>query len=261
MKDNLKGELISEFIGTALLCLIGDGIVATATLWSGTYGGQWEVSILWGLTVALLVYIFGGVSGAHFNPAVTIALGAFGGFPKKKIIPYIAAQIVGGFCGAGILHGLIGAKMAEFEAANNIVRSQATGLTTAKFFSCFANTGVSNGIAFLIEIVLTFMLVAIVFSTGEPRNGNMPKGGLGPVIVGFVVALGVGFGGPWTMASMNPARDLGPRIWMAVAGWGSNAFPGPNGYFWVPSLGPIVGGLLAGLVWVYLVKPYLPKNG
>lgn len=260
MKDNLKGELIAEFLGTALLCLLGNGVVATATLWNA-YGGQWQPSILWGLTVALLVYIFGGVSGAHFNPAVTIALGVFGGFPKNKILPFIIAQVAGGFVGAAALHGLIAPKMAEFETANNIVRSQASGLTTAKFYSCFAADGVGLGIAFFFEVVLTFMLLAVVFSTGEPRNSVMPKGGLGPITVGLVVALAVGIGGPWTMASLNPARDLGPRIWLAVAGWGANAFPGPNGYFWVPTVGPIVGGLLAGAVWVYLVKPYLPKNG
>lgn len=259
MKNNLTGELISEFIGTGLLVLLGDAVVATATIF-GSYGGQWQPSILWGLTVAMLVYIFGGVSGAHFNPAVTIGVSLFGSFPKGKVVPFIIAQVAGAFAGAAVLHGIIGGKLAEFEAAKGIARGAAQGVTTASIFSCFPGAGVSPMVAFFIEVVLTMMLLLIVFSTGDDRNATMPKGGLGAAVVGLMVALAVGIGGPWTMASLNPARDFGPRLWLALAGWGANAFPGPNGYFWVPSVGPIVGAIVAGLIWTKLVAPYLPEK-
>jgi len=259
VKQSLTGELIAEFLGTALLVLLGDAVVATATIFDA-YGGQWHPSILWGLTVAMLVYIFGGVSGAHFNPAVTLGVGFFGSFPKSKILPFIIAQVAGGFFGASVLYGIIGPKIVAFEAANNIIRGGDGGVTTARIFSCYPGDGVTVGMAFFIEIVLTMMLLLIVFAIGDERNSGMPKHGLGPLVVGLVVALAVGIGGPWTMASLNPARDLGPRLFMSVAGWGANAIPGPNGYFWVPSLGPIAGGLLAGVIWKYMVSPFLPAK-
>ncbi|MFZ5816569.1 MAG: MIP/aquaporin family protein [Bacillota bacterium] len=257
MRKTFTGELMAEFLGTALLVLLGNGVVATAIL-MGAYQGQWQPSILWGLTVAGLVYIFGGVSGAHFNPAVTLTVAFFRDFPKAKILPYILAQVAGGFAGSAVLHGLISSRLTAFEASKNIVRDTAAGEATARIFSTYPGTDVSAMNAFFIEIVITMMLLMVILAITDNRQAGAPQGGLGPVVVGATVALLVGIGGPWTMAALNPARDLGPRLWMAVAGWGPTAVPGPGGYMWVPILGPIVGGILAGFVYENLVRPYLP---
>jgi glycerol uptake facilitator protein len=259
MRKTYSGELLAEFLGTGLLVLLGDFVVATAILF-GAYQGQWQPSILWGLTVMILVYIFGGVSGAHFNPAVTITLALFRDFPKAKVLPYILAQVAGGFAGAGVLHGLIGSKLAAFEAANNIVRNTAAGEATARIFSTYPGAGISTTSGFFIEVVLTMALLMLILATGDNRQEGAPKGGLGPVVVGATVALLVGIGGPWTMASLNPARDFGPRLWMAIAGWGSTALPGPNFYVVAATIGPIVGGILAGWIYEGLVRPYLAAS-
>ena len=257
MKKSIFGELLAEYLGTGLLIVLGDGVVATAVLF-GAYQGQWQPSILWGLSVMVLVFVFGGVSGAHFNPAVTLTVAAFRGFPKHKVLPFIAAQIAGGFSGAALLHLIIGGKLAAFEAAKGIVRDTAGGSATALIFSDFPGTDVSIISALLVEVVLTMVLLLVILAIGDNRQEGAPKNGLGPVVVGATVALLVGIGGPWTMAALNPARDFGPRLWTFVAGWGQTAIPGPNGYFWVPIVGPIVGGLLAGLVYEKLLRQHLP---
>lgn len=256
MKKSITGELTAEFLGTGLLVLLGNGVVATAILF-GAYQGQWQPSILWGLTVTMLVYIFGGVSGAHFNPAVTLAVGLFRDFPKAKILPFIAAQVAGGFAGSALLHALIGGKLAAVEAAKNIVRSDISGEATARIFSTYPGADVSIFSALGIETVLTMMLVMVILAIGDNRQEGAPKGGMGPLIVGGLVALLVGIGGPWTMAAINPARDFGPRLWMAVAGWGPTAIPA-GGYFWVPIVGPLLGAVVAGLVYDGLVRTHLP---
>lgn len=258
MRKTFMGELLAEFLGTALLVLLGNMVVATAILY-GAYQGQWQPSILWGLTVMGLVFIFGGVSGAHFNPAVTITVGLFRGFPKAKILPYILAQVAGGFIGSAVLYGLIGNRLTAFEASKNIIRNTAAGEATARIFATYPGADISMWNAFFIEVAITMVLLMVILAIGDDRQEGAPKNGLGPVIVGATVALLVGIGGPWTMASLNPARDFGPRLWMAVAGWGPTAIPGgANFYMLAPILGPIVGGILAGLIYDGLVRQYLP---
>lgn len=259
MKNSYFGELVAEFIGTGLLVLLGDGVVATAILY-GAYSGQWQPSVMWGISVMMCVYAVGGVSGAHINPAVTVALGFFRGFPKHKILPYIIAQVAGGFVGAGLLHLIIGPKLVAVELAKNLARGTAASEATARIFSTYPGADFPAFNAFLMEIFLTMCLVLFILAMTDDRQaGNAGKFGLAPLGIGALVALLVGIGGPWTMAALNPARDLGPRLWMAVAGWGSVALPGPNAYFWVPIAGPVVGGIVAGLVYDGAIRRYLAQ--
>lgn len=247
MRNNLWGELTAEFIGTGLLVLLGDGVVATAVLY-GSYSGQLQPSVLWGLSVMACIYIVGAVSGCHINPAVTLTLGFFRGFPKAKILPYIIAQVVGGFAGAGLLHAIIAPKLAE----------KGLTLATAPIFSCYLGAGFTVFGGLLMEIALTAVLLMVILGTGDPKNAGAPTGGLGAVVVGMTVALLVGIGGPWTMASLNPARDLGPRLWMLVAGWGDVALPAPSNYFWVPVVGPFIGGLVGGVLYEFGLSRFIP---
>lgn len=257
MKKSYFGELTAEFLGTALLIVLGDGVVATAVL-HGAYQGQWQPSILWGLTVMGLVFVFGGVSGAHFNPAVTLTVGFFRDFPKHKILPFITAQVAGAFSGAALLYLMIGSKLATVEAAKGIIRTSAGGSATAMIFTDFPGADVPIFSAFLFEVVLTMVLLLVILAIGDNRQAGAPKNGLGPVVVGATVALLVGIGGPWTMAAINPARDFGPRLFAFIAGWGQTALPGPNFYFWVPIVGPILGGVLAGVIYELVLRKHLP---
>lgn len=249
----LTSELIAEFIGTALLVLFGDLVVAMA-VFNGAYAGQWQPSVLWGATVTLVVYATGAVSGAHINPAVTLGLAAFRGFPKAKVLPYMIAQVIGGAVGAAVLYIMTSPLFAAFETAKNIVRNTDAGVATAKIFATYPGANVDVAHGFLIEIVLTAMLFMVIIAIGDDRSPLKVGSNLGPLFVGLAVALLVGVGGPLTMASMNPARDFGPRLFMVLAGWGSTAIPGPNGYVLAGSIAPFVGALVGGLLYDFGIR-------
>jgi glycerol uptake facilitator protein len=247
VKQSIWGALTAEFIGTALLVFLGDGVVATAVLF-GAYQGQWQPSVLWGLSVTTVVYVIGAVSGAHINPAVTLAQAIFRKFGWMKAVYYWIAQMLGGFGGAALLFAVI----------KPVLDTKGMTDATARIFSCFPGANVTTTSAFLMEVILTMMLVLVILGINDAKNEGAPKAGMGALIVGATVALLVGIGGPWTMASLNPARDLGPRLWMLVAGWDPTIALGGS-YWWVPVVGPLVGGgIVAGLIYDYLVHPFIP---
>lgn len=242
MTKGLKGPLLGEFLGTMFLIILGDGVVATAIL-NKAYQGQLQPSFLWGLTVTLLVYAFGAVSGAHFNPGVTVALAAFKKFPWANVLPYIVAQVAGAFVGAAVLYGIVSPNITTYDVG------------TAKIFGAYLADGfpVINGI--FMEIAMTALLLFTIFAIGDIYNTGTPTAGMGPVIVGFVVTLAVAIGGPWTMASINAARDFGPRLFVAIAGWGTDvAFKD----IVVTSVAPFIGAILGGGLYQWFVAPFQP---
>lgn len=242
MKERLTGPLFSEFFGTMFLIILGDGVVATAIL-NEAYQGQLQPSVLWGITVALLVYAFGAIGGAHFNPAVTVGLALFKKFSWSRVVPYILAQVSGAFFGAAILYSIIGTAIQEKTVA------------TAKIFGAYLADGfpVANGIG--MEIALTALLLFVVFAISDAYNTNGPASGFGPVVVGLTVALAVGIGGPWTMASINPARDFGPRLFVLLAGWGPEiAFKD----IIVTSVAPFIGGGVGAALYQFFGARFQP---
>ena len=250
MRHTLFGECVSEFIGTALLIFFGAGVVAALVV-AGADFGQWEISITWGMAVALAIYVTGGVSGAHINPAVTLALAVFKGFEKHKVIPYIIAQILGAFCAAGLVYFLYSDLFIAFEASEGIVRGSAESLATAGVFSTYPNALISNAQAFAVEFFITAVLMMGILAIGDENNGA-PKGALAALAIGILIAvIGASFG-PLTGFAMNPARDLGPKLFAFFAGWGDVALTGArnNPYFWVPVVAPICGAMAGA--WIYL---------
>jgi len=247
VKQSIWGAVTAEFIGTALLVFLGDGVVATAILF-GAYQGQWQPSILWGLSVMAVCFIIGQVSGAHINPAATLAQAIFRKFGWMKAVYYWIAQMLGGFAGAALLFAVI----------KPVLDTKGLTAETARIFSCFPGANVTTTGAFLLEVILTMVLVLVILGISDAKNEGAPKGGLGTVVVGATVALLVGIGGPWTMASLNPARDLGPRLFMLVGGFDVSTALGGS-YWWVPVVGPLLGGgIIAGLIYDYLVHPNIP---
>ena len=253
------GECLSEFLGTALLLFFGAGCVAALVL-AGVNMGQWEISIVWGLGVSIAIYITGGVSGAHINPAVTLALMTFRGFDKKKVIPYIIAQMLGAFSGAGLVYFLYKNLFVVYDKAHGIVRGSVESLSTAGIFSTYPHPQIDNFQAFIVEVVITAVLMMTIFAVGDDQNGA-PKGHTSAILVGIVIAVIGASMGPLTGFAMNPARDFGPKLFAFVAGWGNVAFTGglSNPYFWVPILGPIVGAQVGGLVYDKVIATNLPK--
>lgn len=254
MKDKIWGECVAEFIGTFVLIFIGLGAVASMVT-SGVTVTFWELSIVWGLAVTIAIYISGFVSGAHINPAVTIAVAVWGGFSWKKVGPYIVSQILGAFFAASAVYYLYRGAISLFEKGQGITRASESGLASAGIFSTFPAEYLSLFEAFMVEMSITALLLLVIFAVTDAANGGAPQAGLPAVAIGITIAIcGLAFG-PLTGFAMNPARDLGPRIFLLLAGWSTDAI-GPNMYgFIVPIFGPIVGGILGGAIYKKLIAP------
>jgi glycerol uptake facilitator protein len=242
-------QLVAEAVGTMLLIILGDGVVAGVLLAkSKAQDSGWIVITTgWALAVAVAVYAVGRISGAHINPAVTVALAATQDFPWSDVPGYIVAQFIGAIIGAAIvwLHYLPHWAATEDPALKLGVFSTGPAVrsTGANFISEVLGTA-----------VLVFGVLAIVATFGE---GDLPAAfgvAFTPLLVGFLVwSIGLSLGGP-TGYAINPARDLGPRIAHAIlpiAGKG----PSDWGYAWIPVVAPIVGGILGGLLFNVTIKP------
>ena len=266
------GESVGEFMGTMVLILFGDGCVAG--LWLFGFGTNtplfinWMIIAFgWGLGVVLGVYTAGTLSGAHINPAVTLAFAARGKFPWNKVIPYWVAQVAGAFVAALILWLVYHGSFLHFESVNHISRGmndysgKGLSIGEAKVFYTFKVgwIDVFPG-AFFDQVVGTALLVGLVFAIVDVIN-SPPQANLAPFIIGLVVvAIGMSFGVDAGYA-INPARDFGPRLFAAFAGWGSVALPGSgagySNYFWVPIIGPLLGAAIGVFVYDFTIHNVL----
>lgn len=156
--STLKGQCIAEFLGTGLLIFFGVGCVAALKVAGATFG-QWEISVIWGLGVAMAIYLTAGVSGAHLNPAVTIALWLFACFDKRKVVPFIISQVAGAFCAAALVYGLYYNLFVDFEQTHHIVRGSVESLDLAGIFSTYPNPHINFVQAFAVEMVITAILM------------------------------------------------------------------------------------------------------
>jgi glycerol uptake facilitator protein len=254
----LLGECSAEFFGTMILILFGCGVVAQVVTGGsmlgtdpGSTGDYNSIAWGWGLGVAMAVYVAGRLSGAHLNPAVTVALAAFKGFPARKIAPYIAAQVAGAF---------VGALLVRFNYSD-LIHNVDPGHTKATqgIFATSPDAKVSIFTAFTDQMIGTAILVAVIFALTSAVN-NPPLANTGPLIIGLlVVAIGLGWGANAGYA-INPARDFGPRLASFITGYQDAWFSanGPELYFWVPIVAPIIGGLIGGALFVFCIERFLP---
>jgi MIP family channel proteins len=192
------------------------------------------------------VYVAGGVSGAHLNPAVTLALAVLRGFSWQKVVPYVVAQTAGAFVAAAVVYLTY---MEAFTNFDNGIRQVTGPQGTAGIFATYPQGFLSTFPGgFLDQIVGTALLVAGVFALTDTKN-NAPPGPLTPLFVGLlVVAIGAAFGFNSGYA-INPARDFGPRLFTAIGGWGTEVFRAGNSWWWVPIVAPCVGGVLGGFLY------------
>ena len=268
---SLPGQCLAEFVGTFIVILIGDGAVAAAVMTSQLDG--WGVAMMWGLAVTFGIYVAGPVSGAHFNPAVTITMTVFRGFPRRNVLPFILSQIAGAFTGAAAVYAMWHGYWPRALEKLGVVVGAPGSQKLMSIFSCFypnpggigvdaaAMSTVSTGGAFFIEVLLTMFLLLMIFALTEPDNPGMPQAGLGPLFIGLTVTAIVGVGGSLTMDAVNPVRDFGPRLFAYVIGFGEIAFPGPRGNeWWLYIVAPILGGLIGAAVYRYFVRRFLPPR-
>jgi glycerol uptake facilitator protein len=270
------GELLSEFLGTFVLIAFGDGVVAMAVAALNQSGrgtaifaasGDWLL-ITWGWAMAVTfgVYVAGGVSGAHINPAVTFALAVRRGFPWAKVPSYVIAQLVGAFAGAALVYLVYHNAISSYEAAKGITRGALGGTAdSTATFSIFATFPAPYFHASMIgplidQIVGTAFLLMFVLALIDTLN-QPPRGNLAPLLVGLAVAaIGMSYGANAGYA-INPARDFGPRMLAWFAGWGRVALPGIHNYVWVPIVGPLVGGVIGAIVYDVFIHQVLVGRG
>ncbi len=265
--QGIWGKCLAEFLGTAVLILLGCGAVAVAvvglpgtdrtegptTFFLGS--GDWMIIVWgWAFAVAFGVYVCQGVSGAHINPAVTLAFAIRRKFPWKHVVPYWIAQTLGAIAGAAIVLGLYSDAIRVFDAQSETFNATGHTIPTLSIFSTFPAPYYDGNMwgPVVDQIVGTAMLMVAIAAVVDIRNRAV-KANLGPLVIGFAVgAIGISIGSNAGYA-INPARDLGPRIIAWLGGWGELAFPG-NGpwfdaYFWVPIVGPLIGGVVGILVY------------
>ncbi len=270
---------VAEALGTFLLVFFGCGSVHAAVL-ADAQSGIWQVAVVWGVAIAVAIYIVGGISGAHINPAVSVALALWGRFRWRMVPAYVASQMVGAFLAAALLFLFFGGFLQEKEHAKGVVRGRPGSEITAMCYGeYFPNPGpiagtakkydaaehqllnerVNEPLACLVEIVGTLLLALAIFALTDPRNAAAPAGMLAPVFIGLTVAILISVLAPLTQACFNPARDFGPRVFAALAGWGRIALPGRGtGFLTVYILSPIVGACLGGGLYARVIAPSFP---
>lgn len=255
-RDTLKRELFAEFLGTFVLIAFGAGVVAQVVLSGEKNGGYLSINLAWGLAVTMGIYVAGGVSGAHLNPAVTLALAVRRGFAWAKVIPYSIAQIAGAFTASAVVFFVYREAFDHFDGGTRIV----TGAkATAGIFATYPQPFLSSFGGVVDQIVGTALLMLVILAIGDARN-NAPTGNLAPFVVGLlVVAIGMCFGFNAGYA-INPARDFGPRLFTFLAGWGAEVFRAGNYWFWVPIVGPLAGGVVGALIYDGLIGNLLPAE-
>jgi len=260
----MLGQLIGEVFGTFVLILLGDGVVANVGLAPrlGAAAYNWNtITIGWAFAVIVAVYVSAGVSGAHLNPAVTVALAFKRGFPWSKVLPYIAAQMVGAFLGAlGVylvyMDGLKGAGMPDVWATGPGSVFGQSFWGTAAAAGVASTGGYSFLNAFVAEVIGTAVLLWGILASGDSKNTGLMHN-MGPFLVGgTVLAVGLSLGGPSGYA-INPARDLGPRLFGLVAGT-QGLFA--DGYWWIPVVAPLVGAVIGIYLYDMFITAYLPKK-
>lgn len=254
-----------EFVGTFLLVFFGCGSVCAAVT-TGAQVGVFQVAIVWGLGIAMAIHLTGALSGAHLNPAVTVSMATWTDFPRSRVVPYIATQMLGSFVAAAVLYGVFGDALQAYEQTKDIIRGQAGSEATAMVFGeYFPNPGgcplteavrarMSLMAAFGAEVIGTAVLLLVIFCVTDERNKSHPQM-LTAATIGLTVTLLISLLGPLTMACFNPARDFAPRLFSSLAGWGAVPFQ-VNGLGWltVYIVAPMLGGLLGGGLYRLLFK-------
>lgn len=252
-KPSLMAELIAEFLGTFVLILFGTGVVAMVVLFPSpnpgavVHGGFTNITLGWGLGVTMGIYVAGKISGAHLNPAVTLALAVFRDFPWRKVLPYSAAQTAGAFAAAALVFWNY---LPAFHQADPQLERTAGVFTTFPAFPQLPQAG------FLDQLIGTGLLVLLVFAIIDEFN-YPPGANLAPVLIGLVVvAIGMSFGGMHGYP-INPARDFGPRLFTVFAGFRNNGLTDGTRVWWIPVVAPLAGGLAGGAIYDFGIRRFL----
>ncbi|KAL8283992.1 hypothetical protein RQP46_005105 [Phenoliferia psychrophenolica] len=225
---NLR-EYFAEFLATMLMICFGNGVDCQVVLSNLAKGSYLSISFGWGIGVN----VAGGISGGHLNPVVTLSLACFRGFPRRKVLGYIFAQVLGAFCGALIIQGVYSGALNAYEGGANVRTLTGDHGTAALFFTAPA-AYMTNAACFFSEFMDTAILIIFVFAIGD-KNNSPPPPGMAPIALLFLI-LGIGAAMGWQTAyCLNPARDFGPRLALWVRGYPRNIWTDKSAYWiWTP---------------------------
>ena len=269
----LYRRLLGELVGTYIMVVFGTGAVAAAVV-TGAQVGLWQVAVVWAFGVALAIYATANVSGAHLNPAISLAFTIFrrAEFSARLLPAYWAAQVAGAVLAGLTVLAIFGPFISSFEVANELIRGQPGSQRSAMVFGeYFPNPDIYGtgeaaaglippaGAAF-VEGFGTAILAFVIFSLTDRRNAGLSTKNMTPLLIGFTVAALISLFAPLTQAGWNPARDFGPRIIAYFAGWGSIAIPGPSNGFWVYIIGPLIGAPIGAGIHEFLIRPGLRRT-
>jgi glycerol uptake facilitator protein len=275
-QPSLGKQCLAEFLGTFLLILLGCGAVHASVL-TGAQSGLWQVAIVWGIAIMLAAYTVGSVSGAHINPAITLAFAVWGRFPRRSVLPYILSQLIGAFLAAATLFVLFNPYLKAREQEKHVVRgspgSEITAMCYGEYFPSPGplsnaegpysidaherlNVLVSEPTAFFAELLGTLVLAMVVYAVSDEHNSGAPPARLAPVFIGLTVSGLISVIAPLTQACFNPARDFGPRLFAFLAGWGSIALPGTRGtgFLTVYIIAPILGAIIGSGLYIHVLR-------
>ncbi|HVB73422.1 MAG TPA: MIP/aquaporin family protein [Ktedonobacteraceae bacterium] len=275
------GHYIGEALGVFLIVFFGDAVIFVAVL-LGVAPDIVTVGLVWGFAVGIAVWAAASISGAHFNPGVTLAMALRRKFPWVQVIPYIISQILGGLLAATVLSvlytGIIADKLAALGLTKGAPGSQLVSMIFVPYVPNPGMVGIgpSNVAAQLHvlegwskvsvwqgalgEFIATALLLVFILVLLEQRSTNAPISWFFPVGLGIGVMLLVVVEGPISMVSLNAARDLGPRIFLWLTGWGQMAFPGPRADWWVTSIAPTLGAIFGVYLYDFVLRPFMPKE-
>lgn len=256
----LKGtirEVAAEILGTFVLIVFGIGSVAQAVLSQKVGVEHLSINFAWGLAVTMGAYVAGGISGAHLNPAVTIALAVFRRFSWRKVVPYILGQFIGAFSASAVVYLVYREALNHFDGGiRQITGAQGTAGIWATYPQAFLSTFPGG---FIDQVIGTALLMLLIFALTDRKN-NSPRENTAPLFVGAaVVLIGMTFGFNAGYA-INPARDLAPRLFTALFGWGPGVFQANHAWWWVPVVAPCIGAVLGGLAYSLLIEKHHPDE-
>lgn len=250
MSNKLVQEVMAEFLGTMVILLFGAGVVSMVQLFGGgtpgevVNGGYTNITLGWGVAVALGVAVSGKVSGGHLNPAVTIASALLRGFPWGKVAPYVLAQLAGAFAGAGVVY--LNYKPA-FLKVDPLLEKTAGVFATFPAFPEAPLTG------FIDQVIGTALLLFLVSALTDEKTLGAPAW-MTPMLVGLVVVgIGMSFGALHGYA-INPARDLGPRLMTVMAGFRNNGLTDGSGVWLIPVVAPVLGAIVGAAAYDFTIR-------
>ncbi|XP_056143016.1 aquaporin-10a [Lampris incognitus] len=254
LRNPLLRECLAEFFGTFVVLVFGCSAAAQVKTSRETKGEYLSVNMAFSVGVMSAMYLTKGITGAHLNPAVTLSFCSLGHVRWGRLVPYCLSQLVGAYVASALVYLVYYDAIMDFSGGVLAVRGPNE---TASIFATYPSEYISLGRSFLDQVVGTGMLMVSILGLGEQRNTPAPPGLIPPIVGAVILGISTSMSANCG-AAINPARDLGPRLFTLTAGWGTEVFTCYNYWFWVPLLAPMIGGVLGSLLYLVFIDWHLP---